>query len=237
MEKTKILIVDDHRMIIDGITGLLQDDYEISCASSAEQMTLLLSQHRFDLALLDLQLGDGSLTLDLMARIKETGAKVIIMSGAATDDMLSACISHGAGGFIDKHLGSQEVIPAVQGVLAGHLVFPAGLLAKLLNGNATSIPKISEREKDVLNLLFLFPGMTNETIADILSRSVGRVRNIATALFQKFEVLDRHELVSKAQKCGYYPSQGAQRELLILKARSEQRSEQRNEQRNANPPA
>jgi DNA-binding NarL/FixJ family response regulator len=224
MSKVKILIVDDHRMIIDGIAGLLQDTCEICSASSAETMSKMLEQHRFDLALLDLQLGDGSLTLDLMARIKEHGAKVIIMSGAATDEMLSACIGHGASGFIDKHLGAQEVIPAVQGVLAGHLVFPAGLLAKLLNGNATSIPKISDREKDVLNLLFLFPGITNETIADILSRSLGRVRNIATALFQKFEVLDRHELVSKAQKCGYYPSQMAQRDLTLLKTKQEQRA-------------
>ncbi len=221
----KILIVDDHRMIVDGIAGLLQSRYEICSASSAQELTEILAQHQFDLALLDLNLGDGSLTLDLMARIKATGTKVIIMSGAATDEMLSACIGHGACGFIDKHLGSQEVLPAVEGVLAGHLVFPGGLLSKLLNCSSSGIPKISDREKDVLNLLFLFPGITNEAIADILSRSVGRVRNVATALFQKFNVLDRHELVSKAQKCGYFPSQMAQRELLALKSRHEQRQQ------------
>lgn len=224
MSKTRILVVDDHRMIIDSIVGLLQDEFDVMSVSSSEELKQKLSVAQFDLALLDLNLGDGSLSLELLGRIKETGARVIIMSGTATDEILSSCIQHGASGFIDKHLGSQEVLPAVRGVLSGHLAFPSGLLSKLLNGETNSIPKISDREKDVLNMLFLYPGVTNEAIAETLSRSTGRIRNVATALFQKFCVLDRHELVVKAQKLGYYPSQLAQKELAALKEKQEQRA-------------
>ena len=71
-ECVKILIVDDHRMIIASIVGLLQDTYDICSASSSEAMSSMLEQQRFDLALTDLQLGD---------------------------DMLSACIGHGTTGF------------------------------------------------------------------------------------------------------------------------------------------
>ncbi len=225
MSKQKILIIDDHRMIIDGIVGLLEQDYDVTSVGSAEQLHAVLDQANvhFDLALLDLNLGDGSVSLELLTKLKSLGIIVIIMSGAAADEVLSACIQHGAQGFIDKHLGSQEVMPAVRGVLAGHMAFPSGLLSKLLNNNNNEIPKISDREKDVLNMLFLYPGVTNEIIADTLSRSTGRIRNVATALFQKFNALDRHDLVAKAQKLNYYPSQLAQRELMALKANQEQR--------------
>jgi DNA-binding NarL/FixJ family response regulator len=224
MQKTKILIIDDHRMIVDGIIGLLQHEYDVRAVGSAHEMSLILQREQFILALLDLNLNDGSLSLELLGKLKEAGTRVIIMSGAATDEILSACIKNGASGFIDKHAGAQEVLPAVRGVLAGHMAFPVGLMSKLLSGGTQQIPNISDREKDVLNMLFLFPGITNEAIAETLSRSVGRIRNVATALFQKFEVLDRHELVVKAQKLGYFPSQLAQRELKELKSKQEQRS-------------
>jgi two-component system, NarL family, response regulator EvgA len=226
MIKQKILVIDDHRMIIDGIVGLLQQDYDVTTVVSADQLHAILdqAQAQFDLALLDLNLGDGSVSLELLTKLKSLGIRVIIMSGTATDSVLSACIQHGALGFIDKHLGSQEVLPAVRGVFTGHMAFPSGLLSKLLNNHTNEIPKISDREKDVLNMLFLYPGVTNEVIGDTLSRSTGRIRNIATALFQKFNALDRHELVAKAQKLNYYPSQLAQRELMALKANQEQRA-------------
>ena len=216
-------------MIIDGIAGLLEQDYEVTSVVCAEQLCAVLDQATggFNLALLDLNLGDGSVSLELLAKLKGMGVPVVIMSGAATDEVLSACIQHGANGFIDKHLGSQEVLPAVRGVLAGNMAFPGGLLSRLLNNqnHQNELPKISDREMDVLNMLFLFPGITNEAIGEILSRSTGRIRNIATALFQKFNALDRHELVAKAQKLNYFPSQSAQRELKALKANQEQRAQ------------
>lgn len=224
MDKTKILIVDDHRMIIDGIAGLLQQQYITSAVASAAELDVALAVDSFDLALLDLNLGDGSAALDLLGKLREHGLRVIIMSGAATDDLLAACIKNGASGFIDKHRGSQEVLPAIECVLNGHMAFPAGVLSKLIDGGTSNIPNISDREKDVLNLMFMYPGITNEIIADTLSRSVGRIRNVATALFQKFMVLDRHELVVKAQRLGYYPSQLAQRELKALKDKQELRA-------------
>ena len=210
-------------MIIDGIVGLLQHEYQLSSVSSATALRDILQRERFDLALLDLNLDDGSLAMELLVLLKEHGARVIIMSGAATDELLGAGIKLGASGFIDKHRGAQEVLPAVRGVLEGHMAFPAGILSKLFN-QESNIPNISDREKDVLNLLFLFPGITNEVMGETLSLSTGRIRNVATALYQKFGVLDRHELVVKAQKHGYFPSQSAQNQLKALKERQAARA-------------
>jgi DNA-binding CsgD family transcriptional regulator len=66
---------------------------------------------------------------------------------------------------------------------------------------------MSKRELDVLNQVFVVPVRPNEAISEALHLSTGRVKNILTDLFRKFEVNTRHELSLEARRRGYHPEQ------------------------------
>jgi two-component system response regulator DesR len=202
----KILLIDDHNMIIEQLMPVLSNDYTVNVAQTAEQMRAYLTSQKYDLALMDCELRDGSSAVELLITLNQADIPVVIISGTARDELLRVCINLDARGFIDKHDGGvQKVVEAVRIALAGNTVFPRGLLARLGNRDGDEIPKLSNREIDILDRLCQTPMPTNQEIADVLGLAHGTIRNAVATLAEKFAVKGRDKLVFEAQRRGFRP--------------------------------
>ncbi len=202
----KILIIEDHEMIIKNLINILEGEFAVVVATTAIEMRTCLQHESFDLALLDLELRDGSVGIENLAELSTISIPVLIFSGTATDDVLRACLNFNLCGFVDKHTGNAErVLAAVHGALAGFLAFPKQLLVNLKAPDGDGILKLTIREKDVLYRLLLRPTPSNKLIGEVLHLSTGRIRNLISSLLTKFKVKTRHDLILAARQRGYYP--------------------------------
>lgn len=201
------MIVDDHEMIIDCVVNGLRGEFDVVVAKTAAQMREYLAKERFGLVLMDLDLRDGSNGVDLLPELNTAQIPVMILSGTATKADLRTCVAMGVRGFFDKRESESKLLPSIQAVVAGHQSFPPGVLASLHQDDRDKLPRMSRRELDVLNQVFAVPVRANEVIAEALHLSTGRVKNILTDLFRKFEVNTRHELSLEARRRGYHPEQ------------------------------
>ena len=203
----KIMIVDDHEMIIDCVVNGLRDQFDVVVAKNADKMREFISNDKFALVLMDLDLRDGVGGIDLLPELNSAHVPVMILSGTADKAALRTCVAMGVRGFFDKRDSESKLLPSIQAVLAGHQSFPDGVLASLHQDDHDKLPRMSRRELDVLNQVFAVPVRPNEEIAEALHLSTGRVKNILTDLFRKFEVNTRHELSLEARRRGYHPEQ------------------------------
>jgi DNA-binding NarL/FixJ family response regulator len=206
----KILIIDDHELVAESINAALRNEFEVITANSAIEMRSRLQESAFALVVMDLDLSDGSSGIDLLPELKEQNIPVIILSGTATIEDLRVCVGLGIKGFVPKRKGgSEKVVKAVHGVIAGYSVFPDGFFEDLRLMDEDAIPHMSQRERDVLDQLLSLPiPPDNDVIAENLHVSVGRVANLMSFLYVKFEIKDRagrHVLVAEARRRGYYP--------------------------------
>lgn len=203
----KIMIVDDHEMIIDCVVNGLRGQFEVVVAKSAQKMREYIASDEFALVLMDLDLRDGVSGIDLLPELNTAHVPVMILSGTADKAALRTCVGMGVRGFFDKRDSESKLLPSIQAVLAGHQSFPDGVLASLHQDDHDKLPRMSRRELDVLNQVFAVPVRPNEDIAAALHLSTGRVKNILTDLFRKFECNTRHELSLEARRRGYHPEQ------------------------------
>ncbi len=207
----KILLIDDHELVRDGVRSVLlrmnasSDVYEAFSASSALEC---INKHKdFDLVLLDMYLPDST-NLDLLSQLKKKlpCSPVIILSASENINDIKKAIELGAKGFITKSSTNQVIISAIQLVLSGGVYLPSILLEQSLlisNNNASLglqsnssaedalelINALSKRQLDVLNLLK--NGCSNKEIARILSLSEVTVRVHMTAVFKTLKVANR----------------------------------------------
>ncbi len=203
----KIMIVEDHEMIIDSVVKSLRDEFEVVVAKTPEEMRANLAKDRYALVLMDLDLRDGSSGIDLLPELNNAQIPTMILSGTASKADLRTCVAMGVRGFFDKRDSESKLLPSIQAVVAGYQSFPPGVLASLHQDDHDKLPRMSKRELDVLNQVFVVPVRPNEVIAEGLHLSTGRVKNILTDLFRKFEVNTRHELSLEARRRGYHPEQ------------------------------
>jgi DNA-binding NarL/FixJ family response regulator len=200
-----ILIIDDHRMITDPLTTILSTNFTVTVARSAKEMRACLAQQGFDLALLDLELRDGSCGIDLLAELNQAKVPAVILSGTATDNQLKNCYDMNICGFVNKEMGCEEVILATHRAIAGDWMFPPGFQARMRGLSHDKIPKMSNTEVKIINLLCrTTPLQSNQDIAQQLHLSYGTVKNNMVALYQKFNVKGRDNLVSEVRRRGYF---------------------------------
>jgi DNA-binding NarL/FixJ family response regulator len=173
-EILKILVVDDHALVREGLAQVLQgleptEATEVLQASNCVEAFALARGHRdLDLVLLDYHLPDmnGVVALGIFGE-RHPELPVVILSGSANPSIMQQALAQGAAGFITKSGGSDELLTALRQVLAGELYRPSNF-APLdhhdLSSRAASLnpPILSQRQQEVLQLML--KGFTNHQI-------------------------------------------------------------------------
>ena len=193
---TRVFIVDDHFMVIEGIRNLLYTESSIEWigyAMTAKNALDFLQSCVVDIILLDINLPDKS-GVDLCADIKKRFPNVKII-GLSTFNQLSFIenmIRNGASGYLLKNATKEEIIKAISVVMDGKSYY-SNEVEDLLVSRNEAFPGITRRESEVLELIAL--GMTNTEIAEKIFVSVSTVDSHRKNLILKLEAKNTADLV------------------------------------------
>lgn len=210
MEVIKIVIVDDHPVVREGIGSMLkrEPDFKIvGEASNGREAIEKAGELEPDVMLMDLRMPeiDG---VEAITQIKanKPDIKFIILTTYSDDEYIFKGIAAGARAYLLKDAPRDELFKAIRAVSRGEsLIQPvvaSRLLDKLaeLSKKSPSVETLSERETEVLNLMA--KGVSNKDIADQLSITQSTVKTHITSIFQKLDVTTRTEAVTTALKKG-----------------------------------
>lgn len=210
METIKILIVDDHTVVRDGLAVILGRRKDFAVVGEAKNGLEAVERARElqpDVILMDLRMPelDG---VEAMRRIRaeDSVIKFLVLTTFDTDEYIFDAIEAGAKGYLLKDASREELFEAVRAVHRGESLIQPGVAARvldrfaLLSHHAAAPDALSEREAGVLRLMA--QGTANKEIAASLSISESTVKTHVANIFQKLEVTNRTEAVTKAMARG-----------------------------------
>jgi len=194
----RILIVDDHPVVLAGLSSMLGTQTGIvvtGAASGGEEALEMLLSDPADLLLLDLRMPgmSGIDTLHALKRAK-INARVIVLTSFETDEDIYRAVQAGAQGYLLKDTPQAEMLEAIRAVCAGRRYFPRQIAARLAERMMRT--NLTARELEVLQMLAR--GLTNKQIGAALDISGNTVRNHVNSVIEKLEVSDRTEAATTA---------------------------------------
>jgi len=201
----RLLIVDDHPIVREGIAAVLERERDIEVVGSAETIAeglRLVARFRPDVILLDLKLPDAIANGGVAAFARERAGVVVFTAYDSEDDVFEA-IHGGARGYLLKGAPAAEIAHAIRRVHAGESYLSPRVAAKLVQGIKQPRVKsglLSPRERGVLRLVAA--GLSNRQIAETLSISERTVKFHVTAIFNKLGVENRAQAVAVAAERG-----------------------------------
>ena len=201
-EKIRVLCVDDHPVVRDGIAAIinLQPDMILAGAAATGGEALeRFFELRPDVALVDLRLPDMS-GFDLIKKIKDKfpNARIVVLSSHEGDVDIQRALEAGAQGYVAKGIVREELLETIRSVHAGKRRLPAAVAQKLTEHMADE--PISPRELEVLSLMAA--GKRNKEIAGELSIAEDTVKMHVRNILSKLQVNDRTEAVTIALRRG-----------------------------------
>lgn len=212
----KILVVDDHALVREGLRqvlkGLQSDVAVLEAPHCARAFELAAMHPDLDLVLLDYHLPDmnGLDALDVFGE-RHPELPIIMLSGSVSPRVMRQVLTKGAAAFITKSSMSDELLSVVRLVLAGDVYVPPALLEapplSFAEGADTGNPppQLTARQVDVLHLLL--DGQPNKDIGRLLNLSDETVKNHVTAILRGFGVQTRTQAVLAAHRHGYNKSE------------------------------
>lgn len=206
-EPTRVLIVEDHRVVAEGLAALInaQADMKVvgnvgtvaECADAATELSP-------DVALLDFRLPDGSgPDAALAIRTVSPAAKMIFLTREDSEAARFAAVQSGASAFIHKSKAAAEVVAAIRDVARGKMLITprtiSALIAKRRSIEA-QLERLTPREREVLRLMA--EGLPSRQIAAQMGISYTTVRTHIRSLGNKLAVHSKLEAVVKARELG-----------------------------------
>ena len=206
-----LLIVDDHPVVRDGLTALIDTVDNVTVvaqADTAERAISAAQVHRPDVVLMDLNLPGASgiyATRRIIQALPGTGVLVLTMS--EDDESILAAIRAGARGYLLKGARQQEILNAIETVAAGGALFSPHAAQRLLERLShlpesrdvvPPFPELTARERQVLELAG--DGLRNRAIAQRLGISQKTVANYLSTIFVKLHVEDRAQAILLARQ-------------------------------------
>jgi two-component system response regulator DevR len=199
----RVMLVDDHQVVRDGIRLLLnQAEDVVVCAeaSTVRDAVAVAAQALPDVIVMDVRLSDGSgieATRDIRAARPQTA--VLMLTSFADDEALFAAIMAGAAGYVLKQIRGQELVRAIRSVGAGqNLLDPAvtkGVFDRLRKGKHLfrdeRLARLSPQEERILAQVA--EGRTNGQIGEELGLAEKTVKNYVSSILSKLEVARRAE--------------------------------------------
>ncbi len=208
----RVLVVDDHQIVRDGLVSLLGalDGLEVvGAAADGREALHLVEETGPDVVVMDIQMPrlDGiEATRFITGNRPEV--RVVMLTMNEDDETVMSAIRAGASGYLLKGSGASEVSRAVEAAAEGGMVFGASLagrIASYLSGPGPApaehpFPELTERERSVLDLLAA--GRSNDAIARELYVSSKTVRNTVSSIYTKLHAAGRAEAIITAREAG-----------------------------------
>jgi two-component system, NarL family, response regulator LiaR len=204
----RVLIADDHPLILAGIKRALEeaDGFDVVAeASTGSQVLPLVSQTHPDLALLDLRMPemDGLTCLDRI-RKQHPKVKVVILSVSTDPEVVQTVLNHGAAAYVVKSVNPIDLSSALRQALEGTVFSAIGLPEKTAQQDAVKAAGLTERETTILRALAR--GLSNEAIGKELWVAEQTVKFHLTNIYRKLDVKNRTEAARYAYEHGLIDS-------------------------------
>jgi DNA-binding NarL/FixJ family response regulator len=199
----RILIVEDQRIVREGLRAVLEDEDEIAIvgeAANGQEAIELFSSLQPDVVLMDLQMPiiDGP---EATRRIRELApdARILVLTTYATDEFIFKALRAGARGYLLKDASVDDLLGAIRSVHAGQTLLAPAVAARLVVGVSAGGPEaLTPRELEVLTLIG--QGRSNGEIASTLSIAPRTAKVHVQNILSKLGATNRTEAVSIAVK-------------------------------------
>jgi two-component system nitrate/nitrite response regulator NarL len=197
----RLLLVDDHALFREGLSGLLSNEPDMSVVgkcSTAREALEQIPQCRPTMILLDFDLpGESAADFLSAARIKEFDGKVLVVTAGVSEMEAIQLVQSGVAGILHKRHQLDVLVNAIRKVADNEVFLEESYLKPLFRsvsrGHAGGNPELTDRDKTVLR--YVFQGRTNKEIGTHLQLTEGAVKASMQQLFQKLEVHTRAQLV------------------------------------------
>jgi len=206
MKSIRVLIVDDHQLVRDGINLLLStfDEFEIvGLAEDGASGVTAYHALRPDVVLMDLVMPtlDGPEAIERI-RAKDSEARILILTSFVEDEQVQRAIAAGATGYLLKHASPEQLAAAIHAAHAGRPTIDAEAAQALIRSSNQPQDRyeLTPREREILALLV--EGKTNKEIAQILFLSPATVRDYVSQILDKLDVKNRTEAATLALQEG-----------------------------------
>lgn len=210
----RVLIVDDQTVLRESLKYLIEKDKEISVialAKNGKEAFDLCSMYKPDVILMDIMMPDcDGIEGTRLIKSKYPNIKVIILTTFEDEENISCAIGEGADGYMLKDVEPETLRLSIKSAIQGLPVMHKNVFNKVIKRYSIkegSIVKkikndikLSDKELNIIQLVV--NGKSNKEIAALVNLSDGRVRNIVSEIFIKFEVMDRTQLAVLAVKQG-----------------------------------
>ncbi|MCI0786547.1 MAG: response regulator transcription factor, partial [Chloroflexi bacterium] len=213
MTAVKILIVDDHAVVRDGLRVMLDRREEFVVVGEAENGLEAVAKVRElepDVILMDLRMPElNGVEAMRQIRAENSEAKFLVLTTYDTDEYIFDAIEAGAKGYLLKDASREDLFQAISAVHRGESLVQPRVASRVLDrlaqltrqaGQAAEPQLLSDRELEVLQLMA--SGAANKQIASDLTISESTVKTHVTNIFQKLDVNHRTEAVTKAMSKG-----------------------------------
>ena len=211
MSKIRVIIVDDHAILREGVRALLrtQDDIEVvGEASNGEEALVVVQKLDPDVVLMDIAMpGLGGIEATIEMKKLGARAKILIMSQYEDREYVRRLLKAGVSGYVLKKSAGSELANAVRAVYRGGLVLDPEVARTAMEeanpaapGAADPYESLTDREKQVLKLVA--EGKSNKEVAEVLGIGVKTAMSHREHVMEKLGVHNRTELVRFAIKRG-----------------------------------
>lgn len=214
MTDIRVVVVDDHQIVRDGLSallGALAGLEVVGAAADGRDALHVVAETTPDVVVMDIQMpGLDGIEATRFITQRQPGVRVVMLTMNEDDDTVLAAIRAGASGYLLKGSGADEVHNAVRAAAAGGMVFGAALAGRVASyfaGGRSApqqedpFPDLTDRERDVLEMLAA--GRSNDAIAGELFVSNKTVRNTVSSIYAKLHAAGRAEAIVKAREAGY----------------------------------
>lgn len=198
----RVLIVDDHSLVTEGLANIINYDPEMTVVAQAEDGQQAIAQyreHQPDITLMDLRMprmGGVEAITAICAEFKS--ARIIVLTTYNGDEDIYRGLQAGAQGYVLKDAKPNELLNAIRIVHSGQHYVSLAVASKLVE--RMNNPILSERELEVLRLMA--QGLSNQDIGTALNISESTVKSHVTRILSKLGVGDRTQAVIVAVKRG-----------------------------------
>lgn len=211
MHVVRILVVDDHPIVRQGIASLLSNYDEFTIVGQADNGSDALDMvqvHAPEVVLLDIRM-PGESGLEVLRRIlaARPDTKVLMLTSFDDDEYVLGALREGARGFVLKNVSDEMLVNAIRGVSRGERVLSPQITERvvqyLLSDGAEEMVERITFEKDERQILqMLTEGASNVEISEALYLSISSVKRKLRGIFDKLEVESRAEAAAEAVRRG-----------------------------------
>ncbi len=210
MEKIRIVIADDHKMFLDGLCSLLEDEENLEIVDTAKNgngVLQILSNTKIDLVITDISMPEmNGIALNNEIKKKHTQVKTLVLSMHKQSDLIAKLIKNGANGYLLKNADKKELLQAINSIMRGENYFSPEVkeayMQSMFSPKATrkAEAKLSRREKEVITLIA--QEMTTNEIAEKLFISQHTVETHRKNILRKLDARNTAGLVKYAIQQG-----------------------------------